>query len=87
METEADVTTQYLTPREAAERKGVAVASIYKAIERGQIPSVRVLGRVALRVGDVEAYQPGSYGENKRDYRPRGPGRPAGTRPEEEGAA
>lgn len=65
----------YLTPKQAAERKGVAVPTIYKAIERGQLPSVRILDRVALRVADVEAYTPGSYGGVTRTVRKRGPGR------------
>ena len=67
--------TEYMTPRQAAECKGVTVQAIYKAIERGLLPSVRVLDRVALRVADVEAYQPGSYGGIKRTVKRRGPGR------------
>jgi len=70
------VETEYLTPREAAEDKGVAVATIYKAIERGNLQAYRVLGRVALRKADVDAYQPGSYGEAQRATKRRGPGRP-----------
>lgn len=65
----------YLTPKQAAERKGVSVPTIYKAIERGVLPSERVLDRVAVRVADVDAYQPGSYGGIKRTVRRRGPGR------------
>ena len=67
--------TEYMTPRQAAECKGVTVQAIYKAIERGLLPSVRVLDRVALHVADVEAYQPGSYGGIKRTVKRRGPGR------------
>lgn len=67
----------YLTAREAAERKGVSVPTVYRAIERGVLPAVRVLGRVALRPADVEAYEPGSYGGVKRTVRRRGPGRGA----------
>ncbi len=67
--------TEYITPKQAAELKGVSVPTIYKAIERGSLPSVRVLDRVALRVTDVEAYQPGSYGGVKRTVIRRGPGR------------
>ncbi len=65
----------YLTPKQAAERKGVSVPTIYKAIERGVLPSERVLGRVAVRLTDVDTYQPGSYGGIKRTVRQRGPGR------------
>ena len=39
----------YLTPKQAAEHKGVSVPTIYKAIERGVLPSERVLDRVAVR--------------------------------------
>lgn len=66
---------EYLTPRQAAELKGVSIPTIYKAIERGLLPSVRVLDRVALHRADVEAYQPGSYGGVKRAVIRRGPGR------------
>lgn len=76
----SDTMDDYLTPRQAAERKGVSVPTIYKAIERGALPSVRVLDRVALRPADVEAYEPGSYGCVKRAVRRRGPGR--GPKPE-----
>ena len=70
-----DYMDEYLTPRQAAERKGVSVPTIYKAIERGVLPSERVLDRVAVRIADVDAYQPGSYGGIKRTVRKRGPGR------------
>lgn len=66
---------EYLTPKKAAEIKGVSVQAIYKAIERGLLPSVRVLDRVALRPADVDAYQPGSYNGVKRTVKRRGPGR------------
>lgn len=66
---------EYLTPKKAAEIKGVSVPTIYKAIERGVLPSVRVLDRVALHRADVDAYQPGSYGGVKRTVIRRGPGR------------
>ncbi len=67
--------TDYITPQQAAKHKGVTVQAIYKAIERGVLPSVRVLDRVALRPVDVDAYQPGSYGGVKRTIIRRGPGR------------
>ncbi len=65
----------YLTPRQAAQRKGVSVPTIYKAIERGSLASVRLLDRVALHVADVDAYEPGSYNGVKRTVKRRGPGR------------
>lgn len=66
---------EYLTPKQAATIKGVSLHTIYKAIERGSLPSVRVLDRIALRVTDVDTYQPGSYGGVKRATLRRGPGR------------
>ncbi len=72
---EGKTMNDYLTPKQAAERKGVSVPTIYKAIERGVLPSERVLDRVAVRVADVDAYQPGSYNGVKRTVRKRGPGR------------
>ena len=66
---------EYLTPRQAAERRGVSVSTIYRAIERGEIPALRLLSRLALRAADVDAYQPGSYNGIQRATRRRGPGR------------
>lgn len=57
----SETVEEYLTPQEAAERKGVTLQTIYKAIERGLLPSSRVLGRVSMRVADVDAYEPGNY--------------------------
>ena len=68
-----DWITAFITPRQAAQRKGVSVPAIYKAIERGEIASADVLGRKALRPADVDAYQPGSYGGVTRTRRRRGP--------------
>jgi len=67
---------EYLTPKQAAERKGVSLTAIYSAIARGKLPSVRVLDRIALRVADVDSYEPGSYAGVERTVKQRGPGRP-----------
>lgn len=64
---------RYLTPKEAAERKGVTVQAIYRAIERGELPTTIILSRKALLPADVEAYQPGSYGGVERARKRRGP--------------
>lgn len=64
---------EYITPKQAAERKGVSLAAIYRAIERGALPSTEVLGRKGLRPADVASYQPGSYGGVERSRRRRGP--------------
>ena len=64
---------EYVTPKQAAERKGVSVQAIYRAIERGELPSVEILGRKALLPADVENYKPGSYGGVERTRKRRGP--------------
>jgi len=75
----------YLTPKEAAEKKGVSVAAIYKAIERGQLSSERVLNRVAVRTADIDAWQPAGYTkegtqrEGVKKERGRSGGRPFGS--------
>lgn len=63
---------EYLTPQQAAARKGVAVSTIYKAMQRGHLQRVEKYGRILLREADVEAYQPGSYRGVQRAVRPRG---------------
>lgn len=68
-----DGVEEYITPKQAAERKGVSVPAIYRAIERGVLSSTEVLGRKGLRPVDVDAYQPGSYGGVERFRRRRGP--------------
>ena len=58
--TQYAIMDDYLTPRQAAERKGVPTATIYKAIARGTLPAVRLLSRLALprgRRGDVPSRQ------------------------------
>ena len=76
MPTETETAAKYLTPKEAAALKGVTLATIYKAIERGTLPKHTVLDRVALLASDVESYSPGSYGGVTREKVLRGPGRP-----------
>ena len=64
---------EFLTVQQAADRKGVKLPTIYKAIREGRLASHKVLGRVGLRPSDVDAYEPGSYGEAKRSHIKRGP--------------
>ena len=65
-----------ITPAEAARRKGVSHPTIYSAIADGRLPGVHVLGRLALREDDVEAWEPINYagrpGVKGRGGRPRG---------------
>jgi type I restriction enzyme M protein len=60
---------ELLTSREAADRKGVTIQAIYKAIERGELPFTRVHERIVIRALDVEAYQPHNYGGRSRKDR------------------
>lgn len=66
---------ELLTPQEAAQRKGVSVATIYKAISDGRLPARRILHRLALSPVDVDAFEAGSYAGIKRTNIRRGPGR------------
>ncbi len=67
---------EYITVKEAAVRKGVSAPTIYAAIERGEIPAERVLGRfIGLKPEDVDAFQPAPYGAREGVKRRRGPGR------------
>lgn len=47
--------TDYLTVAQAAERRGVSRQTIYSAIRRGRLSSTQILGKPALRPGDVDA--------------------------------
>lgn len=53
---------QMLTPAEAAQLKGVAKATVYKAVAEGALPHVRILGRIGLRKADVLAWAPSTLG-------------------------
>jgi excisionase family DNA binding protein len=66
---------EYLSPQQAAERKGVAVQTIYKAVSEGRLPSTRILGRIGLSPTDVDAWEPAPYGDREGVKRERGPGR------------
>ena len=57
---------EYVSVRDAAQRKGVSTATIYKAIEERRLPATQMLGRWALLTSDVEAFAPGSYAGVKR---------------------
>jgi len=60
-----------MTVEEAAALKGVSIATLYKAIREGRLPSQRVLGRVGLLRADVEAYEPQRGGPRPGSGRPR----------------
>lgn len=55
------VANDYITPKQAADLKGVTVGAIYKAIERGHIEGAKVLDRVAVKASEIAAWQPATY--------------------------
>ncbi len=66
-----------LSASQAAQLKGVSRTAIYRAIKRGDLPAVQVIGHVALREADVLAWTPVRYGN--RPGAPGRGGRPPGT--------
>lgn len=52
---------EFVSVQEAAQRKGVSVSAIYRAIREGRLSATLILGRKALRVADVDAFDFGSY--------------------------
>jgi excisionase family DNA binding protein len=63
-------TQELLTVEQAAERRGVAPTTIYKAVADGRLPAQRLFGRVLIRIADADAFEPLPRGG------PRGGGRP-----------
>lgn len=52
---------QLLTANEAAQLKGVTIASIYAAVKEDRLPHTRVLRRIGLNKADVLAWVPRAY--------------------------
>ena len=71
-----------MTPAEAAQMKGCHVATVYRAVERGELPHTKVLRHIGLQLADVVAWEPAPYGKRTAGERGegavkrRGPGRP-----------
>ena len=63
---------EFLSVQEAATRKGVSQATIYKAIQEKRLPATRLLGRFALKPMDIDAYEPGTYAGVQRATKTRG---------------
>jgi excisionase family DNA binding protein len=74
-------TEDYLTIGEAAARRGVSVATVYKAVRETRISKETILGRVVVKKDEVDAYPFGSYTPKEtgakivRTTKKRGPGR------------
>jgi excisionase family DNA binding protein len=47
----------FLTPKQVAHRLGVGVHSVYRAVDRGELPAVRLSARGAIRV-PADAIEP-----------------------------
>ncbi len=56
----------FVSVKEAAQRKGVSLSTIYKAMRAGKLAGVPVLGRTALRLADVEVWTPSAHGGSRR---------------------
>ena len=56
MVTRAAVAERYLTPRDAAERLLISERAVRHAIERGELPAVKVCRRVRIAQEDFEAW-------------------------------
>jgi hypothetical protein len=56
----------YMTHREAAAHHDVVLATIYNAVNRGEIATEEVLGKTVLLRSSVLAWSPRSYGARSR---------------------
>jgi excisionase family DNA binding protein len=68
----------FLSVKQAAQRKGVSVSAIYKAIHDGRLPFTRIGTGFALKPSDVDTCEFGSYGLIKRTNKTRGKRKKAG---------
>lgn len=53
----------FLTPKELAARWRLALASVYRLKDAGQLPYYQIGGAVRFRLADVEAYEREGYSE------------------------
>jgi excisionase family DNA binding protein len=58
---QGSVAVEELTPRQAAELKGVTRSAIYKAVAEGRLRHHMRLDRIALLAVDVEAWEPSPH--------------------------
>jgi excisionase family DNA binding protein len=49
---------EMLTATAAAERKGVSVKTVYRAIRDGRLPSQSPYGHLLIRVSDLDHWEP-----------------------------
>lgn len=49
---------QFLSVSQVAQLKGVSRNAVYKAVNEKRLPSTQLVGYIALRVSDVEAWIP-----------------------------
>lgn len=61
-------TVDLLTPAQAAELKGVSRTAVYSAIAEDRLPHVRMLGRLAVKRSDLEAWKPVRYAGRPRGF-------------------
>lgn len=67
---------ELLSVGQAAKLKGVSRTAVYHAISRGSLPHIRIINHIALREGDVLAWElvryAGRPGSKGRGGRPKG---------------
>ena len=52
----ASTTDRLLTPSEVAARCTLSAKTVYRAIERGELPAAKLCSRIRVRASDVEAW-------------------------------
>ncbi len=69
MHGDTDASTVLLTAQEAAERKRVSLATVYKAVRDGKLAAVRSNGRLMFEDGEVSRWSPSTHGgpRHRRD--------------------
>ena len=59
----------YLSVPQVAQLKGVSRSAVYKAVQEARLPSVRLVGRPAIKRSDAVAWVPGTR-TGRRQGRP-----------------
>lgn len=66
MHEDSDIPVVLLTAQEAAERKRVSLATVYKAVREGKLPTVRSNGRLMFEDPEVARWSPSTHGGPRR---------------------
>ncbi len=66
MHEDSELPRVLLTAQEAAERKRVSLATVYKAVRDGRLTSVRTDGRLMFEDAEVARWSPSTHGGPRR---------------------